>query len=63
MIIIYKRRREKKGKEEKEKERKKKIIIKSCLAKKTNMLLKGDNFQLFFAKNFNDHNQFLKKKM
>ena len=49
--------REKKG----GKERKKKIIIKSCLAKKTNMLLKGDNFQLFFAKNFNDHNQFLKK--
>jgi len=48
--------------EEKEKERKKKKIIISCLAKKTYMLLKIDNFQLFFEK-FTDHNQFLKKKM
>ena len=46
--------------EKKKKKKEKKIIIKSCLAKKTNMLLKGDNFQLFFAKIFNDHNQFLK---
>ena len=34
----------------------------SCLAeKKNNMLLKRDNFQLFFENFFTDHNQFLKK--
>ena len=46
-------------KRRKERERKRKI---SCLAKKTNLLLKRDNFQLFYEK-FTDHNQFLNENV
>ena len=46
--------KKKKERASKKKERKKKRII-SCLAEKTNMLSKRDDFQLFFEKKFADN--------